>query len=149
MSTANLTSFLACQAEATLNDVTADARFVINLPLEGAPAGRREAILRLILDDPGKVLRFLQFLLDDGATESSELQIQDHGTDGASNGYRSGGYVLLESLLRALAAAPKRLDEVEAVLRELGTDSDAHTRLPDGLLEVWPAIWAAREAIRP
>jgi hypothetical protein len=147
VSAANLTSFLACEAEGTVNGITASARFVINLPLEGAPTGRREAILRLILDDPQKVLRFLQFLLDDGTSESFELNGPISVLNGGSNGHGPNGFVLLESLLRALATAPKRLDEVETVLRELGSDVDAHTRLPDGLLEVWPAIWAARGMI--
>jgi hypothetical protein len=142
-----LTSFLACEAAGSIDGITASARFVINLPLQGAPAGRREAILRLILDDPQKVLRFLQFLLDDGTSESFELTDPTSALSGGSNGHRVDGFVLLESLLRALATAPKRLDEVETVLRELGSDADAHTRLPEGLLEVWPAIWAARGMI--
>jgi hypothetical protein len=147
VSTANLTSFLACHAEAKIGDLTDDARFVLNLPLEGTPSGRREAILRLILDDPQKVLRFLQFLLDDGTSQSLELNVPSPVLAGEANRYRPQGFVLLESLLRTLANAPKRLDEVEAVLRELGSDADAHTRLPTGLLEVWPAIWAARGMI--
>jgi hypothetical protein len=147
-SAANLTSFLACTAEAKIGDRTDDARFVLNLPLEGAPAGRREAILRLILDDPQKVLRFLQFLLDDGTSQTLEPHAFAPGLAVGPNGYRSDGFVLLESLLRTLATAPKRLDEVEAVLRELGNGADAHKRLPAGLLDVWPAIWAARGMIR-
>jgi hypothetical protein len=41
----------------------ADCEFVLNLPLHGAPENRREAILRSLLDDRAKVVRFLLFLL--------------------------------------------------------------------------------------
>ncbi len=144
---AYLTTFLACEAQATMDDITAEARFVLSLPLEGAPAGRREAILKLILDNPQKVLRFLQFLLDDGASEPLDSTSHDPGMEGSSNDHSVEGFVLLESLLRALANEPSRLDEVNSVLHDLGEDGDSQ-RIPAGLQELWPAIWAAREMTR-
>lgn len=146
--TSTLTSFLACEAEATVDTKTANARFVLNLPLEGAPSNRREAILRLILDDPHKVVRFLQFLLEDGSGEPVEHGSSIGGIGGGSNGSGPEGFVLLESLLRALANNPSRLDQVDSVLRDLTAEGPDRTKLPEGLLEVWPAIWAARGMIR-
>ncbi len=56
--------------------------------------------------------------------------------------------VLLEVLLRALAHDPARLDEVHSLLHDLGEGAEAEGRIPAGLMRVWPAIWAAREALR-
>ena len=104
----------------------------------------REAILRLILDDPEKVLRFLQFLLNDEDVDP----MVDPGVSAEGNGAGAGtgpeGFVLLESLLKALAHEPERLDEVEKLLKELGDEEQGRSRVPKGLLDIWPAIWAAR-----
>jgi hypothetical protein len=54
--------------------------------------------------------------------------------------------VLLEAL-RALVQNPAALDEVAGVLRELGDDAEARKRMPEGLLDIWPAVWAARHAV--
>jgi hypothetical protein len=51
---ASLTSFLACEAKATIGTASQVARFALNLPLDGAPNGRREALVRAVLDDPEK-----------------------------------------------------------------------------------------------
>ncbi len=145
---AGLTSFLACEVSARYQGSVATTRFAMNLPLTGAPAGRREAILRLILDDPHKVLLFLQFLLNeddvDPMADPTGQAIESSG------GSRAGqeDFVLLESLLRALAHDPARLDQVASVLKELGEDVESRGHLPKGLLDVWPAIWAAREGLR-
>lgn len=145
-----LTTFLACEVTASHEGQSRVIRFALNLPLIGAPADRREAILRQVLDDPQKVLRFLQFLLND---ETADPMGGDPGPPvegtGAGAGAWEEGFVLLESLLRALAHEPKRLDEVAALLKELGDEEESRARIPPGLLGVWPAIWGAREGLTP
>jgi hypothetical protein len=144
----SLTSFLACEVSAVHQGRSASIRFVLNLPLVGAPSGRREAILRIVLDDPQKVLRFLQFLLHQEDPDPA-MDMGDGSTvSGAGSHASEEGFVLLESLLRALAHEPRRLDEVASLLKDLGDDEDGRARIPAGLLNVWPAIWAAREALR-
>jgi hypothetical protein len=145
---ATITSFLGCEAKASIGGSSAKARFVLNLPIEGGPPGRREAILRSILDDPNKILRFLQFLLDDGSTPFPDGPDPHLGEGSAGRRDGPGGFVLLEALLRALVHQPERLDEVDSLLREFGSGSEANDRLPKGLLEIWPAIWNARETLR-
>jgi len=143
----SLTTFLGCEVTARYEGVEQAVRFALSLPLVGAPAGRREGILRNILDDPQKVLRFLQFLLFD---EDSD-PMADPGTAAEANGTGGSaaqdGFVLLESLLRALAHDPKRLDEVDKLLKELGDGPEGQSRIPTGLLEIWPAIWQARQGV--
>lgn len=146
----SLTSFLACDITAINRNKRAATRFALNLPLHGAPAGRREAILRLILDDPQKVLRFLQFLLNAQGLDPV-ANLGDHGVTlaaGTESDTAKEEVALLESLLRALAHDPDQLDEVASLLKELGEGAGPGSRLPNGLLQVWPPIWAAREALR-
>jgi hypothetical protein len=145
--TGMLTTFVGCEVVARFEGTQRVARFVLNLPLTGGPVGRREAILRQILDDPQKVIRFLQFLLND---EQVDPMADPSATkDGESPGSHGGeeGFVLLESLLRALARDPKRLDEVDKLLKELGDDEEGRQRIPKGLLDVWSALWEARQGV--
>lgn len=144
----SLTTFLACEVTAQYEGKTQMTRFVLNLPLIGGPPGRREAILRQILDDPQKVLRFLQFLLNDETADP--MADPGFSAEAAGAGVRANQeeFVLLESLLWALAHEPERLDEVNALLKELGEGEESRTRFPSGLLEVWPAIWAARVGLK-
>jgi len=45
-----------------------EALFVLNIPLTGAPADREERLLRSLIGDRGRLMRFLTLLLsDDGA----------------------------------------------------------------------------------
>lgn len=143
-----LTTFLGCEVSAEREGRKQVTRFALSLPLAGGPAGRREAILRQVLDDPQKVLRFLQFLLGEGADDP----MRGDGGPVEGTGLTSRGqqeeFVVLEALLRALAREPTRLDEVHRLLQDLGDGDEGRRRIPAGLLEVWPAIWAAREGIR-
>ena len=142
-----LTTFLAVEVIGRKSGRTQEARFVLNLPLNGAPEGRREAVLRSILDDPEKVMRFLQFLLED-ADMSVGVGVGVGSDEYGASSQSGGSFVLLESLLRALTRDPGRLDHVESLLEEFGDDPDAKGRLPSGLLDLWPAIWAARQELK-
>ena len=55
---------------------------------------------------------------------------------------------LFESLVKAVDRAPERLDHVATLIEDLGQDTDGQPLLPDGFLEIWEPIWAARKAIR-
>lgn len=142
-----LTTFLACEALATYNDVSRTARFVLNVPLRNAPSGRREAVLRFILDHPDKVMRFLQFLLNEGDLDRMAASPAAGARAELGAGAGQEDFVLLESLLRALAHEPERLDEVDRLLQELRDGTDANSRIPAGLLDIWPAIWDARRRV--
>jgi len=52
-----VTSFVAFDIEARSGRTSVPCRFALNLPLVGAPAGRREAIMRSFLDNPERVRR--------------------------------------------------------------------------------------------
>ena len=144
---AAVTAFFAVAARATAQGRSLEARFVLPLPLDNAPSGRREAILGALLDDPEKFLRFLEFLLGD-LDELGPMPTALDKQDGASFGsWESGGFVLFESLLRALKDDPKRLDYVSSAVAELMTSENGRDRLPPGFLPIWEAIWAARREL--
>src|SRR5207249_10492320 len=61
----SLTAFFAFEALGKRGKATLARRFVLNLPLRGAPADRKERILRYLLRDQRQVLRFILYLLGD------------------------------------------------------------------------------------
>ena len=55
-----------------------------------------------------------------------------------------GSDALLEPLMRTLARNPKRLDEIGRLVAELAKTEEGKTLLPEGWLDVWAAVEAAR-----
>ncbi len=64
-----LTSFLAFELTVSAKDQTDRCHFVLNLPMTGAPADRRERLLRSLLRDREQVMRLLLLLLSDGGID--------------------------------------------------------------------------------
>ena len=56
---------------------------------------------------------------------------------------------LFEQIVRAVHRTPERLDALAAIMEDLRSGPDAAERLPEGLLDLWDAAVAAREALRP
>lgn len=140
----SLTSFFAFEVATSLAGKRGEARFSVNLPLEGAPANRRDLLVAALLDDEDKLLKFLLILLSDleeGAAGDSFAALAGSLDD--PRGPVAGGMPLFESLMRALARDPERLDNVAEVLRSLReANGDAHC-LPAGFAQIWEPIWAA------
>lgn len=146
-----LTSFFAFEVEVQVGSSLAKCRFVVNAELQGAPADRREALLRSLLRDRRQVMRFLLLLLAD----DDQLLYGDVGRqfrlrqDGATEGNGGGSEALLETLLRALHRHPERLDDVERLLRDLeATETPDEPLVPPGLREVLEPLLAARRSGR-
>lgn len=137
-----LTAFFAVELVAREGGVSRSVRFVVTAELLGAPADRRQRILADILNDRAKVLRYLLYLLAGegvgfGALEGSgEGSTTDFGVLGEAS--------LLESMLRALADDPVRVDHIERLVADLRA-ADREELLPEGLLEIWEPIRAVRE----
>lgn len=143
-------SLIAFSVEATKGTRKREERFVLNLELEGAPEDRRERVLRSLLKDRSRVLRFLLFLLADGdAQEAAGLFMSGDG--GGAYGDGNLGLVelpLLESMLRALEREPTKLDHVARLIEDLRKSPEGEALIPEGFTEVWEPIWAARVAVR-
>ena len=145
-----LSSLFAFAIEATEGSRTKEARFTLNLPLEGAPEDRRDRVLRAVLRDQDRVLRFLLFLLADGDPRQAAGMLASGHQTGESEGEDQLVFdlPLLESLLRALDREPARLDHVAALIDDLRKTPDGQALIPEGFTEVWEPVWAAREAQR-
>lgn len=140
-----LTGFFECGLSGRLGTEERHCRFVLTLPLIGAPADRRERIMRELLSDQKRVFRFLMLLLADEGVDpfaaGAPGQKTALGADAAASFIPSG---LLEMMLRALDHAPGRLDHVESLLGQLSRDAEGRALLPDGFDAVWQPIWQHR-----
>ncbi|MBK6780967.1 MAG: hypothetical protein IPG75_15685 [Gemmatimonadetes bacterium] len=114
-----LTTFLGCEVSAEREGRKQLTRFALVLPLVGGPAGRREAILRQILDDPQKVLRFLQFLLGEGLDDPMAGDGNPVEGTGVIGRGQQEEFVVLEALLRP-GHDPNRLRRCTACSRLRG-----------------------------
>lgn len=140
-----LTAFFECDLSGRLGAEERHCRFVLTLPLIGAPADRRERIMRELLSDQKRVFRFLMLLLADEGV--NPFAAGEQGQKNAADGDVAGSFVpagLLEMMLRALDHAPARLDHVESLLGQLSRDAEGRALLPDGFDAVWQPIWQHR-----
>lgn len=145
-----LSSLFAFSVEATVGSRTKEERFTLNLLLEGAPEDRRDRVLRTVLRDRDRVLRFLLFLLADGDPRQAAglLVSGDQMRGGEGEDSFVTDLPLFESLLRALEREPAKLDHVAALIEDLRKTPEGEALIPDGFTEVWDPVWAAREAQR-
>ena len=142
-----LTTFLAVSVTGTLGNETVIRRFVLNLPLEGGPSDRRERILRSILRDRQRVLRFLLLLLGDlDAILAGEVPLPGESAANPNSTARGVGeaVTLLEPLVRALHRDPARIDQIAKLLEELRS-GEGDELMPEEFDEVWGAVWAVRQ----
>jgi hypothetical protein len=135
---ADITAFFVMEVRLQRHDLEVGKTFLVRATLDGVPAGRREAIMRALLDSPEKFLRLLRALL---AFDSPE---GPGGGLGFIAGLATGGDgawqepPLLESMLKALAERPASIAEVAALvdyIRSVGDDL-----LPPDFLAIWEPI---------
>ncbi len=141
-----LTSFFAFEITARRKGKKLTTRFVLNLPLRGAPEDRQNRILLALLENRRQVLRYLLMLLaDDGGL----MVVRDLGTDGrADSGAEGDGNCtsmpLLEALLSTLERQPGRLDQVAQLVKDLRSTAEGRALLPERFDEIWEPIWEMR-----
>jgi hypothetical protein len=145
----SLTPFTAFELEGNRKQAQCSIRFVLRLPLQGAPKGRHEDILRALLSNRERIQRYLLLILaemDRGESLAPDF-VAALGQAGSSDGQGQSDHAapLLEGLLRALESDPKRLTQVSRLIADLSTTEDGLDVLPEGFLEVWEPIWAARK----
>ena len=143
----SLTSFLVFTVSGRRGAQAGEVAFVVNADLVGAPANRREQLLRHLLRDRAGVLRFLLLLLAD-LSDDPLLATAAAAREGAGADARSApSPALLEMLLRALDRDEGRLDAVERLLRDLRETDGGEGLVPEGLHELFQAVWAARREV--
>jgi hypothetical protein len=149
VSFAAITSFVAFEIAVTENKRTVRITFVLNARLEGAPADRQERILRTLLSDKAKVLRFILLLLAEGGSDARAIlmALQREASDRDSDASRLLRFPLFEALVRTLERNPKKLDQISRLVTDLKKSAEGRSLLPDGFDDIWQPIWAAREAL--
>lgn len=113
---------------------------LVPVDLEGVPPERDRLLLRLLVGNADRFLRYLLALLGDGS-DLGLLDALDAATDDqppGSDDPRHGAPSLpvLEHLVRALRTDPRRLAAIDPLVTDLGVD-DA---LPDGFAELWAQL---------
>jgi hypothetical protein len=148
LSVEGLTAFFAF--EVLSQDGRLRHRFVLRIPLEGAPENRRERVLRHLLSDPERVLRFLLLLLtDSGASEFSQWATAAPTHDGKGGAIHSlFESTLFESLLRALDRDPERIDQVAQLIEDLSQTPEGRQLLPPRVDEILRPVWEVRRTRR-
>jgi len=144
-----LTSFFAFRMDTVEKGHQRIERFTLNLTLEGAPPDRHQRILRSILKDRDRLVRFLLFLLADGDAEHIlEVGAQRVGQDGQESPDSPAGWLpLFEALVRALDRNPATLDRVAAVIDDLKQSPEGRSLIPEGFDTIWEPIWEARRQL--
>jgi hypothetical protein len=147
VSLAGVTSFLAFKLSAQANGDSMEIEFVLAVPLNGAPGGRREHVLRSLVKDRSRMLRFLWLLLADDVADipmmsKNDPASVDDGDETSTGAPPPGG--LLEALLRNLDRSPERLDYLDGLMTELRRDASAPDLFPPGFDAIWEPIWAER-----
>lgn len=145
-----LTPFFAFTVVATEGADSFSRRFVLNVPLSGAPENRREAIVDALLSDRGRVMRLILMLLAEGSPDERKISLllgRSRAGEPASNG--PGGTIgipLFEEIVRALWNNPRALDRIENMLATLRRSEHGDALIPEGLEEIWPQVMQARRA---
>lgn len=145
LSLPGLTSFFVFEIES--EKPKCRRRFVLNVPLRGVPENRHEAILRDLLSDRGRVLKFLLLMLQDTSARDlgNRMQSAPHADGQSSPVHSLFGATLLESLMKTLDRDPERLDQVAQVIRDLQVSTEGQDLLPADLDAIWAPIWAVRQ----
>ena len=128
-------------------------RFVLTGHLVEGPADRGSRLLRVLLGDADRFLRYLLMLLSDDTIEHFGLTDMLDALDRDPAGrwrLADDALPLLEAMLRTLVRDPDRLEQVERLIADLtnGKCDGSDELVPPGLLEVWEPIWEAARAGR-
>ena len=124
---------------------TAKKSFVLNLPEEGFPADRDKCILRSIISDPDRFLRYLLFLLSEEHSPDNLAAALAQGNSGTGWGTGfSWNLPLFEELLRAFSRDPDKLAHIDSLVDDLSANSTGHEIIPDGFLKLWRTFKMAR-----
>lgn len=113
-------------------------RFVVPVTLTGLPPDRDRHLMRMLIGDAERFLRYLLALLDEDQDQTGLLDLIDHvAAEPADhlNGVLS--LPVLEKLLRTMRRDPAKL----VAIHPLVTDLDADGALPPGFFDLWNTVY--------
>ena len=129
-----ISGFLAFEVEHENSTVT---QFVVPVPLIGVPEHRERFLLKALIGNAERFLRYLLALLDEDSTQMDLLDAVER-TDGDGDD-AAGAFNLpvLEKLLRTMRRDPSKLAGLHPLISDLAAD-DA---LPAGFADLWSTIY--------
>jgi hypothetical protein len=143
-----LTAFFGIELTARSRGVEASVRFAVTADLIGAPHNRDDRLLTSILRSRREVLRYLLLLLADESFASSLASVGVSDGDSSDGWAAFGDRPVLESMIRALARDPGRIDHVARLVASLKASEEGRELIPEGLDSVLDPILAARKRLR-
>lgn len=149
LSIEGLTPFFAFCARIAVDDRVGECRFVLKLPLNGAPADRREHLLRYVIRNQREFMAYLLMLLavpDSDQLGDADAQKPLVGSLGWLQSW--GREPVFESLVRCLDRSPHQLDEVARLIEDLRATEAGRGLIPMGFDTIWAPIWTARQSFR-
>lgn len=112
--------------------------FVVPVPLVGVPDHRERFLLRALVGNAERFLRYLLALLDED-WDQTDLRdsVERMSDDGASDGSGPMSLPVLEKLLRTMRRDPGKLAGLHPLVSDLADDGV----LPPGFAELWTTIY--------
>ena len=142
LSLVSLTGFVAVVLKAEKNGRRATAGFVLNLPVSGMPAQRDQRVLKEIISDPSRFIRYLLLILaEDKQVLGPEFDPQEG--DGGESWRCLPGIPLLEEMVRAFSRNPEKIARIQKLLDDLKVSHEGKDVLPTGFVDLWAAFQTA------
>ena len=112
--------------------------FVMPVPLVGVPEHRERFLLRALVGNAERFLRYLLALLDEDSGQMDLLEaVERVGADASGDGHGAASLPVLEKLLRTMRRDPAKLAGLHPLVSDLAEDG----ALPPGFAELWAAIF--------
>lgn len=151
-----LTSFFAFEIW-TSTGAQKLSSFMLNVPLHGVPANRRQHILRSLLKDKDRVLKLLFLLLAEGKADTRELlnafsfaeSIVDDPNGITNSRSTPSLFPLFEAMVRTLDRNPMKLEHIARLVNDLQQLPLDEQLLPDQFDSIWQPIDAVRQRLNP
>ncbi len=124
---------------------TMSFRMVLNLPVEGLPGNRDDAIFGLILSSKEGFLRYVLFLLAEytGGFRSGRDIFRIKNETGSTTGGLPDNIAVLEELVRAFSRDPEKLKDIATIVNRLVRGRTADTAVPEEFLKLWSVFETA------
>lgn len=114
-------------------------QFVVPVTLTGLPAQRDRQLMRALIGNAERFLRYLLALLNEDRSQMDMLDVIEQASSDESSPLTNGAFPLpvLEKLLRTMRRDPAKL----LAIHPLVTDLNADDALPPGFIDLWRTMY--------
>lgn len=143
-----LTAFFVVDLASGTGPTAVGLSFLVRAAVTGMPEDRLERVLAGEIRSRSDLLRLLLMLLgnlDPAFGDLVDVISGEHVVSDGPMGSILGSDALLEPLMRTLARDPSRLEGIARLIAELTKTNEGRDLLPEGWLDLWSAVSAARK----